>query len=272
MKIHILDGGIGFELNKTYSDFGKTALESDTRLIEQIYEGFISMGCEYITTCNYGCRPNLDTNWISNSQVAINIVQKYREKVLVCGSIPPFLQSYTAYPISDGFVEYYKILVQMMKNKVDIFLIETCCSIKHAVEIVEIIKSIIENPIVYVSFYPTYLNSQYIQSYCDLDVKGLFINCCSFETMKSFYLKYLLNNESFKTKTFGFYCNKIDEKNYTLNPNMKTLKYMITNNNITQANLVEFLKLIKQEDVIIGGCCGYGLHEMNKLIHCIKEC
>ena len=53
MKINILDGGMIFEINKKYSDYGQYAIKNDKNLIEKLYQDYIDLGCTYITTCNY---------------------------------------------------------------------------------------------------------------------------------------------------------------------------------------------------------------------------
>ena len=47
-----------------------------------------------------------------------------------------------------------------------------------------------------------------------MEIYGLFINCCSFENMELFYNQNF-KNKNFKNKKFGFYCNKINEKEYS---------------------------------------------------------
>ena len=61
--IKILDGGMLFELNKVYNDFGQTAVLNDKNLVRKIHEEYINMGCNLITTSNYGFKPNRMNNW-----------------------------------------------------------------------------------------------------------------------------------------------------------------------------------------------------------------
>ena len=43
------------------------------------------------------------------------------------------------------------------------------------------------NSKIIVSIYPNEENSKNIDNYLNLDIKGLFINCCSFKDMINFY-------------------------------------------------------------------------------------
>ena len=108
MLIEILDGGMGYELNKYYSDFGKDALENNIDLITHIYNEFVKAGCEYITTCNYTCRPSLDDNWENNTKITIKIAQSVKASntnICICCSLPPYNKSYANYEIDDNFNE-----------------------------------------------------------------------------------------------------------------------------------------------------------------------
>ena len=41
MILHFLDGGMLFEINKTYKDFGEYALINDNNLIDNLYKNYI---------------------------------------------------------------------------------------------------------------------------------------------------------------------------------------------------------------------------------------
>ena len=47
-KINLLDGGMIFELNKHYNDFGQKAVIENEKLITSIYNNYINIGCKYI--------------------------------------------------------------------------------------------------------------------------------------------------------------------------------------------------------------------------------
>ena len=90
-------------------------------------------------------------------------------------------------------------------------------------EIVKIIKSKDVNSKIIVSLYPNQENSKNIDNYLNLDIFGLFINCCSFNDMVDFYDSNI-KSKDLKNKKFGFYCNKINEKKYSEELNIDKLK------------------------------------------------
>ena len=266
MNIQFLDGGMGFELNKYYSDFGQKALESDNQLILDIYKQFINLGCSYITTCNYVCRPHLDGQWMKHTQKAVGLVQTFKcESITICGSLPPYYESYIDFPITTEFKDYYESVVSIMKNKVDLFLVETCCSYNHASEIVKIIYKLVPNARILLSLYP--LHHIDVAKICQLKIEGLLLNCCSFDQVKYFYES---NSNIVNFETFGFYCNKINEFKHESH-NMNKLQTIKTTETIDENALHKFLSQIKTKKLIIGGCCGYGIDEMKYLIDIVNS-
>ena len=94
-KINLLDGGMIFELNKFYNDYGQKAVSENNELIKSIYQNYINLGCEFITTCNYGFTPsNVGDKWYSLSKKSIKILETYRNNTKIMGCLPPFFKSY----------------------------------------------------------------------------------------------------------------------------------------------------------------------------------
>ena len=136
MKINILDGGMIFEINKKYSDYGQYAIKNDKNLIEKLYQDYIDLGCTYITTCNYCFTPTKLSNWKDLCQESINIMKQFRsDNVKICGSIPPYFKSYHYEDINDNFCDFYRQLVDIFKGKVDYYLIETSTDFRHVQKI-----------------------------------------------------------------------------------------------------------------------------------------
>ena len=270
MKINILDGGMIFEINKIYSDYGQYAIKNDKKLIEKLYNDYINLGCKYITTCNYCFTPTKVENWIDLCEDTINLIQKFRKnEIKVLGSIPPYFKSYHNGDINDDFCKFYNKLVSIFKNKVDYYIIETAVDYRHVETICKIIRSIDKNTSIIVSLYINENNENNINKYLNLDIFGLFFNCCSFDDLVDFYEKNL-KERNFKNKKFGFLCNKINEKKYAEKCDPSKLQNFKENRNITKCKLNNFLLTLQHNEIFIGGCCGYGVSEMKELIEIIN--
>ena len=42
-------------------------------------------------------------------------------------------------------------------------------------------------------------------------------------------------------------------------------------NNLNENDILSFVKSLKHEDIFIGGCCGFGIKEMEKLFDILKN-
>ena len=266
MKINILDGGMIFEINKKYSDYGQFAIKYDHSFIENIYKSYIDIGCRYITTCNYCFTPTKLEDWKDLCKTSVDIIQKFRnDEIKVFGSIPPFFSSYQYEEINDKFIHFYDTLIKIFRNKVDYYIIETSIDFNHVNEICKMIKKLDSSTNIIVSLYINDRIETDITKFLDLDVYGIFFNCCSFQTLVNFYDK-KLRHLSFNKKIFGFYCNKINEKSYSKASNITELQKFKNNENIKKENLNFFLNSLNFEEIFIGGCCGYGIEDMKELI------
>ena len=278
MKINFMDGGMLFEINKKYKDYGQYAFDNDEDLINNLYKNYVNIGCNFITTSNYCFKPSYINDWRKYTQKSIDIVQKFRnENVKIMGSIPPYKKSYEINNIDQNFKNFYKDLVNIFKNKVDFYIIETAFCKLEIIEIYNIIKSIDKNTRIIISLYPNKNHSKYIQDYLDLDIYGLFLNCISFTEMIYFYNTYF-SNRIINNKKFGFYCNNIDEKKYsreikfisTKNKELNLESYKL-NNEVDQKDIISFLNSLKCDEIFIGGCCGYGVKEMKELFNVVRD-
>lgn len=268
MKINLMDGGMIFEINKKYNDYGQEAIINDKELIDNLYQSYINLGSKYITTCNYCFTPNkiMDSiGWEKYTEESIACMKKFRnDGIQIFGSVPPYFRSYNYGDINQKFCDFYNKLIRILMNKVDFYFIETAIEFTHINKIIEIIRSIDLDTKIIVSIYPNESNSKNIDKILKLEIYGLFINCCSFDDLKDFYCKNL-KGKNFENKKFGFQCNKIDEKKYSVNTNIKELQCCYVDKNISKNKLNEFLKSFDFDEVFIGGCCGYGVKEMKEL-------
>jgi S-methylmethionine-dependent homocysteine/selenocysteine methylase len=280
-SISILDGGMLYELNRYNKDVGEKAIIDNPELVKKIHREYINIGCQYITTANYGFKPRRQSNWIELTQKACNILYELKNipdskqfKMLAC--IPPFYESYQDGEITPDFIQYYETLIDIFEPYTDQYLIETAVSISHITTIIDIIKKTSTKPIL-VSVYPNKnITKDNISVLAAKNIKGLLINCCSYDKMFNF-LQTIPKNV-YKKHAIGFYCNKIDEERYSkidanlkLSPNLETFQ---TNGIISETELYEYIKTIDgfaSTEIIIGGCCGYGVKEMKQLAENIQN-
>ena len=272
MKINFLDGGMIFEINKKYKDFGEYSLENDENLINNLYQNYINVGCKFITTCNYCLKPSYTDNWENLSVKSVDLMQKFRKnEIKVLGSLPPFNKSYNQNNIDNSFINFYKKLINIFMNKVDYYIIETGYNYHEIKKIYEIIKKIDSDTPLIISIYPNDNHINYIEEYLKLDIYGFFINCCSCDNLVEFYNSYI-KNKDFNGIKFGFSCNKIDEKKYSDYKNKSNVADRKKNlQNYYQesddySKIKYFLDEISFDEIYVGGCCGYGIEEMKYLI------
>ena len=265
MKINLLDGGILFELNKKYSDYGEYAIFNDKSLIKQLYQDYINIGCTYITTSNYGFTPLKLSNWKQATIESINLLKEFKNKgIYVCGCVPPYFKSYSYEPVTKNFEIFYRELIPLMIGNVDYLLLETVVSIQHAQTIIQIIKELDNEIPIMLSLYINDFNKNNINKFFKLPIERLMVNCCSFSDLALFYHQYL-DSQSWQNIKFGFYCNKINEKSYSNDCQICNLQKFKNQDEISENNLNRFLKELPFNEIIIGGCCGYGVSEMKKL-------
>lgn len=271
MKINILDGGILFELNKEYSDYGEYAVIYNPMLVKKLYQNYIDIGCSYLTTSNYGFTPLKIDNWKEATIKSLNLIQEFRSShVSICGCLPPFFKSYSTESVSEDFKFFYQELVILMKGQIDYFLIETVACLEHAQTIIKIIRELNCDIPIMVSVYINEDNQQKIGSFFNLPIERLMVNCCSFSKLTTFYDKYL-KQQSWGKINFGFYCNKINEKAYAVDCQVDNLQKFKNQQHISTEKLESFLQNLPFKNILIGGCCGYGVEEMRELSHIIKS-
>ena len=269
-----LDGGFLFELNKEYGDLGQEAVLNAPEKILQLYKSYIGLGCSYITTNNYGFKPSRMDNWQELCIKSREIFRQLKDEhpdILILGSISPFYPTYKQGPITHEFTDYYTTLIPLLE--VDGFILETQVSIIHIREICRIIHSLGYKDVpIYVSLYPDNVISEELEQLCKEypTICALLINCCSFDKMNDYYnnviRKVLATHPSLH---YGFYLNRIDEENYADCQHIERLQEYKSKKNDTE-NIKDFVEKYRSErdkaNLIIGGCCGYGVEEMRELM------
>tara|TARA_Y100000389_G_scaffold121364_1_gene118793 strand:- start:6964 stop:7836 length:873 start_codon:yes stop_codon:yes gene_type:complete len=285
-NIELLDGGFLYELNKrsidNNIDWGENIINNDIDQIIDIYMGYINIGCKYITSGNYVFKPNRNNNWELYTEILVKTLYdlKINNDFILLGCIPPYFESYNNKILNEEAILFYNKLKIIMEKYADKFIIETMVSYNNINEICKIFDNSL--PII-ISIYP---NDENDISYIELElllgkynIEGILINCCDYDSMKKYFDNCIskIKNDSVK---FGFYLNKIDEQAYK-----KSRKISINNGDIDNENLQnyyiednsdnkkinEFINNYKlKNDLIIGGCCGYGIDEMILLNNILK--
>ena len=269
-----LDGGFLFELNKEYRDLGQEAVLNAPEKIFQLYKSYIGLGCSYITTNNYGFKPSRMHNWQELCIKSRGIFRQLKDEhpeIQILGSIPPFYPTYKQGPITTEFTNYYTSLIPLLDG--DGFLLETQVSIIHIREICRIIYSLgYKDVSIYISLYPDNIDAKYLFQLCKEypTIKAILINCCSFDKMREYYNNVIRRVlASHPSLQYGFYLNRIDEEHYADCQHIERLQEYKSKKNDTE-NIKDFVEKYRRErnntDLIIGGCCGYGVEEMRELM------
>ena len=270
-----MDGGILYELNKIDKDFGETAIVNNPDILKSLYVNYINLGAKFITTNNYAFKPSRQHNWkelcIRGASLFTGLKLDHPH-ITILGSIPPFHPTYKTGPISPEFIAFYKELVKILALYVDTFILETQIDYGHCDHICNIITKHRENAEIFLSIYPDKITVEelwrLVRKYPM--IKAILINCCSFDKMRDYYDKVVSRVlAAHKSVAFGFYLNKIDEVAYSNKQLAGELQnYEIKHNEYNKIN--EFIDSLDLKQIMIGGCCGYGVTEMKQMIKIIN--
>jgi methionine synthase I (cobalamin-dependent) len=220
------------------------------------------------------------------NNITKNLTKLEHQNFQILGCLPPYFESYYDGIIDKDFISFYEILVEIMSGKVDYFLLETQVSILHIRKILEIIhnhslRNRRKPPSVMVSIYPQGNISgreikQLVIDYSFM-LDAILVNCGSLPKIREYFTREIEAIDLARLKVkFGFYCNKIDEQGYKNYSGDKKNKVKITDfyeeTPIPGEEIDKFRNYLdwRGYDIIIGGCCGYGMQEMEELINQIK--
>lgn len=291
--LEFLDGGMIYELNKKHQDLGQTALLTQPDKILEIYQSYLNSGANYLTTCNYGFKSLKLPNWKMLVQKSVDLLfdfqinsQASNPSFKILGCLPPYFESYYDGVINKDFIDFYETLVEIMYEKVDYFLLETQVSILHIRKILDIIhfhslRNSKRTLPVMVSIYPQgNISGREIKKLVidySFMLDAILVNCGSLAKIREYFTREIEDIDLARLKVkFGFYCNKIDEQGYKNYQGDKKNKVRITDfyqeTPIPSQEIDKFRNYLdmKGYDIIIGGCCGYGMQEMEDLINQIK--
>ena len=285
-----LDGALGSILldraNKSSSGLWSAQfLLDDPEAIKSLYEEYIGVGSDLITTNTYSTIPSyLNKEKISAKMPElIDIAGKLakevgdrHEHVRVAGSLPPLEESYRPdLVLTEGeALPIYKTLIEGLLPYVDIFLCETISSIQETQNVLKALD-------LYNKEIPIWLSWTLKE-----DKKDLIRSGESIEEAFKFAEKY--NPEAYlfnctdpnaissglevlqrlTDKPIGGYPNVFSVPDgWTLDNDVVTLK-----NDLTKESFSSFCQTWKEKGAsIFGGCCGIGPELMAEMISSLKQ-
>ena len=285
-----LDGALGSILldraNKSSSGLWSAQfLFDDPEAIKSLYEDYIGVGSDLITTNTYSTIPSyLNKEKISAKmpelvdiagKLAKEVADRH-EHVRVAGSLPPLEESYRPdLVLTEGeALPIYKTLIEGLLPYVDIFLCETISSIQETQNVLKALD-------LYNKEIPIWLSWTLKE-----DKKDLLRSGESIEEAFKFAEKY--NPEAYlfnctdpnaissglevlqrlTDKPIGGYPNVFSVPDgWTLDNDVVTLK-----NDLTKESFSSFCQTWKEKGAsIFGGCCGIGPELMAEMISSLKQ-
>lgn len=289
--IHILDGGMGRELEKIGAPFKQPewsalALMQTPELVREVHTHFLNAGATVITTNAYALVPfhigetafkeqafSLAESAAKLAREAVTFQQNKSDKLSVAGCVPPAFGSYRPDLFDASRVaESLTPLIKAQAPFVDVWLIETACSIEEANAVVSLIKNLSSLPI-WLSFSlqnrassnePVTLRSgEPLEKIAPLleRVESVLFNCSQPEEMESALTITRELNENIAT---GAYANSFSERKrqHEANALLSELR-----NDITPQRYADYAQSwLAAGASIIGGCCGIGPEHI-KAIH-----
>lgn len=293
--IHILDGGMGRELEKIGAPFKQPewsalALMQTPELVREVHTHFLNAGATVITTNAYALVPFHIGETAFNEQAfllaesaaklareAVTFQQDKSDKLSVAGCVPPAFGSYR--PDLFDAKRVAEILTPLIKAQapfVDVWLIETACSIEEAEAVVSLLKTLSSHPI-WLSFSlqnrassnePVTLRSgEPVEKIASLleRVESVLFNCSQPEEMESALTITRKINEDITT---GAYANSFSERKrqHEANALLSELR-----NDITPGRYADYAQSwIAAGASIIGGCCGIGPEHIKAISNNLK--
>ena len=285
-----LDGALGSILldraNKSSSGLWSAQfLLDDPEAIKSLYEEYIGIGSDLITTNTYSTIPSyLNKEKITAKMpelVAIagklaKEVADQHDQVRVAGSLPPLEESYRPdLVLTEGeALPIYKTLIEGLLPYVDIFLCETISSIQETQNVLKALD-------LYNKEIPIWLSWTLKEDKKDLLRSGesieeafkfaekynpeAYLFNCTDPNAISFGLEVL---QRLTDKPIGGYPNVFSVPDgWTLDNDVVTLK-----NDLTKESFSSFCQTWKEKGAsIFGGCCGIGPELMAEMISSLKQ-
>ncbi|MDV7103732.1 homocysteine S-methyltransferase family protein [Vibrio sp. TH_r3] len=280
-KITILDGGMGRELKAIGAPFSQPlwsaqALIESPAHVTQVHQSFIDSGAEIIIANSYACVPfhlgeaRFKTEGAHLARKAAKIAQSVAQNtsVQVAGAIPPPFGSYRPDLFdAEEAVKIVNTLIEAQDPYVDLWLVETICSIEEFDVIYQALNS--NSKDCYYSFslddshtkQANLRSGQSVQSAIEKvvkqnNVKGILFNCSVPEVMEQAVEVSKITIQKAKIDMqIGVYANNFMPilTNHKANGTMQPMRELSP-----QQYLVYVERWYKAGATIIGGCCGIG--------------
>ena len=285
-----LDGALGSILldraNKSSSGLWSAQfLLDDPEAIKALYEEYISVGSDLITTNTYSTIPSyLNKEKISAKmpklidiagKLAKEVADRH-EHVRVAGALPPLEESYRPdLVLTEGeALPIYKTLIEGLLPYVDIFLCETISSVQETQNVLKALD-------LYNKEIPIWLSWTLKEDKKDLLRSGESIEE-AFKFAEKFNPEAYLFNctdpnaissglevlQRLTDKPIGGYPNVFSVPDgWTLDNDVETLK-----NDLTKESFSSFCQVWQEKGAsIFGGCCGVGPELMAEMIATLKQ-
>ena len=230
-KITLIDGAMGTEIrargfevpSHTNSIWSAQALMDNPKVIIDIHKDYILAGAEIITTNNYAVtqnllrRKNLRNKLEDLTLLSIDLAKEARQitnsNTKIAASLPPLDTSYRPDLVgdSDSLMRKYSEIVEIIKDKVDLIMIETMSSSAEAIGALKACKDIGMEVWLGYTLHGVRKNTlpsgesltEALTAVKNYDIDAFLINCCS-ANMPSEAMKIFADEVK---KPFGGYAN-----------------------------------------------------------------
>ena len=285
-----LDGALGSILldraNKSSSGLWSAQfLLDDPEAIKSLYEEYIGIGSDLITTNTYSTIPSyLNKEKISAKMPELvdmagklaKEVADQHEHVRVAGSLPPLEESYRPDLVltEEEALPIYKILIEGLLPYVDIFLCETISSVQETQNVLKALDLFNKEIPIWLSWTLKEDKKDLLRSGESIEEAFKFaekynpeaylFNCTDPNAISS-GLEVL---QKLTKKPIGGYPNVFSVPDgWTLDNDVETLK-----NDLTKESFSSFCQVWQEKGAsIFGGCCGVGPELMAEMIATLKQ-
>ena len=298
-KITLIDGAMGTEIrargfevpSHTNSIWSAQALMDNPKVIVDIHKDYILAGAEIITTNNYAVtqnllrRENLRNKLEDLTLLSIDLAKEAREitnsNTKIAASLPPLDTSYRPDLVgdSDSLMRKYSEIVEIVKDKVDLVMIETMSSSAEAIGALKACQDTSMEVWLGYTLHGVRKNTlpsgesltEALTAVKEYNIDAFLINCCSAnitaEAMKVF--------ADTVDKPFGGYANSeiidhIERGDDSLDNAEDLQRESRQSINADQYSMI-VKEWIESGATIVGGCCRTGPKHIEKLYQMINN-
>lgn len=299
-KIRVLDGGMSRELLRlgarlVQPEWSALALMESPEIVRQVHAEFIEAGADAITTNSYALVPfHIGEDRFRDQGPALIALsgQLARQaadactdrKVLVCGSLPPIFGSYEPENFDPARVQdYLSVLVANLEPHVDIWLGETLSLIAEADAVRTAVQAtgkplwisftLADGAAVQSSDGPKLRSGEPVNAAAEWAAKAgvaaLLFNCSQPQVMDAAVKAASTVFSELNAKVeIGVYANAFEEKTDTAKANEGLSKVRA---DLGADAYLRFARdWVASGATLVGGCCGIGVEQIEKLASDLK--